>query len=350
MSQKKLGVGIVGCGTIAGIHAEALKNVTNGRLVASFSRNQNKVDEFARKFGGEAFTDYDKFLANDELDVVAVCTPNGTHLDFGTAAADAGKHVIVEKPIDITTQRGRRLIEDCRNSKVKLAVIYQSRFADDINRMKQVVDDGTLGKMFMASATVKWFRDQKYFTDAPWRGTLALDGGGVMINQAIHTIDLLTWFAGDVEYLFAVKGTLTHEGIEGEDNVVASLQFKNGAMGMIQASTSMVPPMNRSVEINGTKGTALLEGDLFRLIQSEEDLAKKAGSDGASGSSSPLAGFSENNHKKQYDQIMDAILEDKEPVVSGEDSLKSLAIVNAIYASAERKQPVYMKEFLDVQV
>ncbi|MEX0779433.1 MAG: Gfo/Idh/MocA family oxidoreductase [Balneolales bacterium] len=344
-SKEEFGIGIVGCGTISKIHAEAINSSQHGKLTAAYSSNKEKVDTFCEKHGGKGYTDYEKFLSDSELDAVVICTPSGTHLEYGVSAAQAKKHVIVEKPIEVSLERGRRLIEECKKNQVELAVIYQNRFIDDVVKMKKEIDSGSLGKIFMASASVKWFRDQAYYDSAAWRGTLELDGGGVLINQAIHTIDLLTWMAGDIESLYAMKGTFTHEDIEGEDNVIATIRFRNGAIGSITASTSMAPPLKRKVEVNGDIGTALLDGDTFHLLRTEGDLATN-GSGKSAGGSSPLAGVAASDHKKQYDQILHAIKSSQQPTVSGEESLKSLAVVNAIYASANRQQPINMEEFI----
>ncbi|MEX0771669.1 MAG: Gfo/Idh/MocA family oxidoreductase [Balneolales bacterium] len=346
MSQKKCGIGIVGCGNISGTHADAINHSRNGELVAAFSRNSEKLNTYCNKYSTNGFTDYDEFLAQSDIDIVSICTPSGTHLDFGIKAAEAGKHVIVEKPIEVNLERGRKLIDICKKNKVRLAVIFQSRFMDDIIRMKKAIDEGQIGKPFMVSASVKWYRDQEYYTQSPWRGSLALDGGGAVINQSIHTVDLLQWLTGGVEKIYALKGTFTHEGIEGEDNAVACLNFKNGAIGIFEASTSIDPPQNRKIEIHGTKGTALLEGSRYRYLSSENDSSEEQDDSAlsAAGAASPLSDLSYEDHRKQYEQIVDAFSNNTDLVVSGEESLKSLAIVEALYTSAEKNEPVTVEE------
>lgn len=342
------GIGIVGCGTISGTHAEAVAQAERGRLVAGHSRNKSRVDEFCSRYGGTGYTDYEEFLSHPGLDIVVICTPSGTHLDYGSRAARAGKHLIVEKPIEVSLKRGRKLIKSCRQNNTKLAVIYQNRFIDDVIKMKQVIDGGELGRIFMVDASVKWYRDQEYYDSGGWRGTLDLDGGGAVINQAIHTIDLMVWFCGLPESLQGFKGTLTHAGIEGEDNAVATLQFKNGAIGTFRASTSVVPPEDRKIEVHGTDGTAVLDGDIFRLKNGEGDSAGENESSGA-GASSPMAGMTANHHGRQYEQILDAFAGNGEPVVSGEESLRSLAVVEALYASAEKQKVIQMDEYLNIE-
>jgi predicted dehydrogenase len=263
-------------------------------------------------------------------------------LDYGKKAAEAGKHVIVEKPIEVTVKRGKQLIESCEKNGVKLAVIYQNRFLDEAVKMKKLLNEGGIGRPVLASASVRWFRTQEYYNDSSWRGTLALDGGGAVINQSIHTIDLLCWFAGEVESVSALKGTFTHD-IEAEDTAVACLQFKNGAMGVFEGSTSVVPAQKRRIEINGSKGTALLEGDSFtKLMKGQNPIAEDDGD--AKGADSPLAGMSAINHQRQFDQILDALTGGGEPVVSGQESLNSLAVVEAIYTSAEKGQVILVDD------
>lgn len=320
---------------------------SKGELIAAQSRTDASVKTFCEKYDITPFTSYEEFLGNPDLDIVVICTPSGTHLDYGKSAAEAGKHVIVEKPIETTVVRGQSLIDSCNENDVKLAVIYQSRFMEDVMEMKELIDNQQVGDIFMASASVKWFRDQEYYSSSSWRGTFALDGGGAVINQSIHTIDLLQWFMGGVKTISAFKGTFTHEGIEAEDNAVACLEFNNGAIGVFEASTSITPPQDRTVEINGTRGTLTLKGEnLQKKLSDREAAGQEDDSAEATGAGSPLSGMTYQDHKNQYDAILNAFHHDTEPVVSGEDSLQSLAIVEALYKAANEKQPVYIEDIL----
>jgi predicted dehydrogenase len=347
--QENFNIGIVGCGNISDTHAEAILQTKKGRLIAAYSHTRSKLNAFCDRHDISAYPSYEEFLANPDLDIVVICTPTGMHLDHGILAAKAGKHAIVEKPIEITVGRGSSLIKCCKKNNVKLAVIYQNRFTSSVIRMKKVIAYGDIGQPIMARASVKWFRSQAYYDDSSWRGTFALDGGGAVINQSIHTIDLLQLFMGPVESVAAVKGMFTHK-IEAEDNATACLRFKNGAIGTFEASTSILPPQERKIEINGSKGTAFLEGDAFhkQIGASDKDdksIGKKASSEPV-GAASPLAGMTGQNHKKQYEQILDAFQWDRRPVVSGEESLQSLAIVQALYKSADRSEVVAIEEIL----
>lgn len=344
----KLRIGIAGLGVIADIHARAITESGNLKLVSVFSRTEKKAREMGEKYHVNWHTNWDHFISDPELDAVSICTPSGNHLDYGEKSALAGKHVIVEKPIEISIERAGRLIKVCKENKVALAVIYQSRFIPGIQKLKEELDKNTIGKLFMGNAFINWFRNQDYYDSGVWRGTLALDGGGVLINQAIHTIDLLQWFMGDVESVYGTTATMTHERMEGEDNAVAVIRFKSGAMGIITASTSVQPAQTRRLELFGENGTVIVDGDKVQIMkagvesQSEETSDKET----ATGASSPLAGFSTFPHRKQFEAIAGAILEGHKPPVTGEESLKSLAIVQAVYESSKTNLPVDFNKFL----
>jgi predicted dehydrogenase len=346
--QKESGlkIGIVGIGTIADIHAQALQESDNLELFSVYSRSEKNARGLGEKCNVRWYTDWDAFISDPELDAVSVCTPSGNHLEYGELAARAGKHVIIEKPIEVTLDRAKRLIRVCEENSVALAVIYQSRFVLEIQVLKRKLDEQVIGKLFMGDARIKWFRGQDYYDSGAWRGTLTLDGGGVLINQAIHTIDLLQWFMGDVESIYGITGTLTHERLEGEDNAVAAIKFKSGAFGVIQGSTSMQPAQARCIELHGESGTITLEGDDVNMLIAGSDQPEQEKKGTASGASSPLAGFSPDPHKFQFEAIADAISKGLEPPVSGKDSLKSLAIVLAVYESSKSNLPVHMDDFL----
>ena len=339
---KNLKIGIVGIGTIADIHAQAIQALESTELLSAYSRNKEKAKHFAEKYNIRCFTDWNEFIQDSELDAVSICTPNGTHLDIGKKAAEAKKHVIVEKPIEVTLERAQKLIDVCRANNVKLSIIYQSRFMDGMQELKALIDTNGLGKLFMADAYVKWYRTQEYYDSGVWRGTLELDGGGVLINQAIHTVDLLQWLVGSVETIFGQTGTFTHN-MECEDNAVATLRYKNGAIGVIQASTSVQPSQARKIEIHGEKGSVLIDGDEVKISMIEEIPVKKSTQKNegtGAGSSSPMDGFSYEPHRRQFEAIAEAIKNNEIPPVSGEDSLRSLAIVLGVYASAKMNKVI----------
>jgi UDP-N-acetyl-2-amino-2-deoxyglucuronate dehydrogenase len=350
MNNKKLRVGIVGCGTIANIHAQAIGQSGNAELFSIYSRNEINARRVGEKYQTKWTDDWKKFISDDALDAVSVCTPNGNHLDYTKKAAREGKHIVLEKPIEITLERAKESINICEEQGVKLAVIYQNRFIPRIQRLKKQIDEGIIGKIFMGDAYIKWFRTQAYYDSGAWRGTFALDGGGVLINQAIHTVDLLQWLMGGVTSVFGHIGTYTHNRLEGEDNAVANLRFKSGAIGVIQASTSVQPAQSQRIEIHGQKGSAILDGNSAKVwVENElipdENTEKKAST--SAGSTSPLAGFSIEPHTEQYKAISNAILRDEAPPVTGSESLKSLAIVLSVYESAKTGRLVDFDNFIN---
>lgn len=346
--MKKLKIGIIGCGTIADIQAQAIIESKNAELQSVFSRTSENAKKCGEKYNVKWNHDWESFISDSELDVVSICTPNGNHLEYGEKAAEAGKHVIVEKPIEVTLQRANRLIEKCKANNVKLAVIYQSRFVPEIQKLKQQIEDNEIGDIFMGDAYIKWFRGQDYYDSGVWRGSFKLDGGGVLINQGIHTIDLLQWFMGDVDTIYGQTDIFTHKNIEGEDSAVAVLRYKNGAVGVIEGSTSVQPAQSRRIELHGKKGSVIIDDNSVE-VKTESQQNSTADEDNetkASGASSPLAGFSIEPHKKQFEAIVDAINTNSTPPVSGEESLKSLAIVLAIYESSKLNSVVKLDEFI----
>src|SRR5215831_2945684 len=240
-------VGIVGGGNISETHARAAKAIPGVEVAAVFGTNHQKVQRLAAECGSVAYSDFEKFLVHKPMDFVAIGSPSGMHAEQGIAAARRGLHVLTEKPLDITTPAADRLIAAAAEAKVKLGVFFQDRFKGDLIRVKKWLDLGVLGKPILADARVKWFRPPEYYGNSSWRGTLKMDGGGALINQAIHTLDLLLWFFGDVVRVQAQKKTAFHK-IAAEDTLVGLLEFANGATGVFQATTAVYPGYPRRVE------------------------------------------------------------------------------------------------------
>ncbi len=333
--RQSIGIGILGCGNVAAIHAEAIRCVPALKLVSVCSRSRESAERLATKHDVPFHTDLEDFFSDTALQAVTICTPSGTHGELGSAAALMEKHVLAEKPIEVTLEKTDSLIAACERAGVRLGVSLQSRYLDAPRILKEAVQQGRLGTLIMASAYVKWYRSDEYYAAARWRGTLALDGGGALINQSIHTIDLLRWIAGPVAQVSAFTARLLHPQIEGEDTVVASLRFKNGSLGVVEAATSVYPGFKRRLELTGTEGTVILDGDNITTWALKDGSANPLPSttDVSNGSANPMAIDCEG-HRRVMEDFAAAILENRAPRVDGREGRQSLELVLAIYRSA----------------
>src|ERR1700730_16603709 len=253
-------IGLIGGGNISETHARAAKAIPSVSISAIYGTNAGNVERLCREYGGHAYNDFDAFLAHRPMDLVVSGSPSGLHSDQGIAAAQHVLPVLTEKPIDIRVARTDALIAAANQSHVKLGVIFQDRVKPDIRRLKDWIDQGLLGKILFVDARVKWYRPPEYYGNSKWRGTHALDGGGALMNQGVHTVDLLLWLLGDVTRRHARTTTALHK-TESEDAPIAILEFANGALGTLQATTAAYPGYPRRVEITGSQGTVILEHD-----------------------------------------------------------------------------------------
>jgi UDP-N-acetyl-2-amino-2-deoxyglucuronate dehydrogenase len=340
-SHSPLGFGIIGLGLIADFHAQAIAQLTGAKLVGIATRNAEKARAFAQKHGA-AFhtTDIAALVARSDIDVVCITTPSGSHLEPSLAAIRAGKHVVIEKPIEIDLPRTDAIIAAAAQAKVWIAPIFQGRFGTGARTVKAAIDSGRLGRLVLASNYVKWHRTRPYYT--PPRGDYANDGGGAVINQAIHGLDLLQWFAGMPVEVSAMKANRVYTHIEVEDTAVATLKFAGGALGGFEASTALWPGWSRRHEICGEHGSIVLEDDRivrweFREARPEDDAIRAAGQVNVlgSGASEPGA-ISVEGHKRQLQDFVDAIRAGRPPLLDGREGRKAVAFVRAIYESAER--------------
>ncbi len=333
--------GIVGCGLIAGFHAQAIAGIRGARLVATCSRNKTKAKQLAKAYDADWYTDYGEFLRRDDLEIVNVCTPSGAHLPYATTAARRGKHVVVEKPLEITLSRCDRIIDATDQAGVRLVTILPSRFATCMQAVKCAADEGRFGRLVLGDAYVKWYRDQKYYGKGRWQGTKRWDGGGALMNQSIHTIDLLQWIMGPVKSVQAYKGVRGHAGIEVEDAAVASLEFENGAFGVIEGTTAAYKGYPRRIEICGTKGSVFIEGADIKVWNFDKEkpedktIRRKFGAKeaGAGGASDPAA-ISHIGHQRQLQELVTALESGGEVLCDGSEGRKAVEIILAIYRSA----------------
>src|SRR6202158_3850854 len=319
-----LGFAIVGCGMIARFHARALAEVPRARLVALVSRHEANSRALALAVGPpcDIYSDVKSLVDRRDVDVVIVTTPSGAHMEPAVVAAEAGKHIVVEKPLEVTLERCDRIIDACDRHKVKLCTIFPSRFGDANQALKMAVDAGRFGRLTLGETTCKWWRPQSYYDEGGWKGSKALDGGGALMNQAIHNVDLLSWMMGPVTHIAGFTATLAHKRIEVEDTAVACLRFKNGALGVIQATTSVHPGLPKTIAVHGDKGTAVIEqDDVLRwelTPETEEDQRVRqrfAHKVGASGGSSNPAAISHVGHARQLTDFVEAIQTGRAPLV-----------------------------------
>jgi len=305
------GFGIVGCGMVADFHAKAIAAMKGGHLACVFSRSRKNAQRVAKTHGCEVYTDYTQFLAHPGLDIVTIATPSGAHLEPIQKAAKAGKHIVCEKPLEITLERIDKMIQACKQNKVMLSGIFQRRFYEAVGVFKKAVEAGRLGKVTLADAYIKWYRTQAYYDSGYWRGTWKLDGGGAMMNQSIHTIDLLYHLAGDVDWVCAFADRAIHKRIEAEDNAVAI-------------------------------GSIFMRDDWFSVWEFKkgrsndrkiiQKLGTKSGRAGA-GAADPAA-ISYVEHQKNFEDVVRALKKGTQPMIDGPEGRKSVEIILAIYRSA----------------
>jgi predicted dehydrogenase len=336
-------VGILGGGNISDTHARAASEVDGVRIVAVAGENAAKVAALAERYGAAAYPDVEALVLHRPLDVVLIGSPSGVHAVQGIAAARSGVHVLVEKPIDVEVRRADALIEACRSAGVRLGVFFQDRFAPDLVRLKQVVDAGAIGRPLLASARVKWWRPPEYYSRSRWRGTCALDGGGALMNQGIHTVDLLVWLLGDVRQAWARTANLVHR-IESEDTVVATLEFANGALATLEATTAAYPGYPRQLELTGSEGTVVVEQDRVLRADLRAPWPGLAGSGDASSNpsaSSPVV-TDLRGHRAAIEDFLRALRDGGEPRCSGPEARRSLLVAEALYRSARCGGPVVL--------
>ncbi|MEM8686421.1 MAG: Gfo/Idh/MocA family oxidoreductase [Pseudomonadota bacterium] len=346
MTSRPLSFGIVGLGMIARFHALSLKAMRDADLVACYSRDQCKADAFASEHGGQGYGAMADFLAHPGLDVVIICTPSGAHLEPTLAAAEAGKHVVCEKPLEVTTARIDQMISACDGAGVLLAGIFPRRFNPATALLKAAVEDARFGQINLADAYVKWWRTQDYYDSGAWRGTWALDGGGALMNQSIHTIDLLLHVMGDAKSVRAETRLIAHAGIEVEDTAVALVEFAGGPLGVIQGTTASWSAAGHpaEVQITGSGGSVFMSDDRFRVWEFREardedaqirsEFALDTGADGAGAADPSSIDF--RWHQRNLEDVVGALREGRPSLVSGPEARRSVALIEAIYHSASR--------------
>jgi UDP-N-acetyl-2-amino-2-deoxyglucuronate dehydrogenase len=361
MVFEKVRFGILGCGVIGPHHARAIAGLEDAELVAVADVVPELADKLAAKYGCSAYPGLGQMLSVADLDAVCVCTPSGMHAGDAIAALEAGKHVVIEKPVDVTLEAADRLLGVQRATGGKVAVVSQHRFDAATRAVREAVAAGKFGRLTTGSAEVRWWRSQSYYDSGGWRGTWELDGGGALINQAIHSIDLLQWLMGPVVEIMAYTGLLAHERIEVEDTAVAILEFDNGSLGTIVATTAAYPGLTARIAVHGDRGSAVIDDDELVYFHSA-GVGREAGAYGGSenqseqvmeqyggGYKGPGAGADPGSlsmaHRDQLADFVEAVRNDREPSINVEEGRKPLAIIAGIYESARTGGPVRIEEW-----
>ena len=342
--MSKYGFGIIGCGVISDNHARAIDINERAELIAVCDVIEEKALDLKGKYDVPYhYSDYKEMLKRKDIDIICICTPSGMHSQMTIDAAKSGKHVFCEKPIDITKDKISKMIESCRNNNVKLGCVFQRRLMPEAVAVKKALANQKLGKMVLADAYMKYYRSPEYYDSADWRGTWELDGGGALMNQGVHGIDLLLWLAGDVKSIQANTGNLARD-IEVEDTAVALLEFKNGAYGVIEGTTSVYPAQKTRIEIHGREGTIIFGDSGFERWQTladEKDTFPDFESEKVGGSSDPKD-ISISGHIKLIDDMVSAVEEDRNPLITGESARKAVDLILAIYESSKTGKKVYL--------
>lgn len=342
--MKPLRFAIIGAGNIAKIHVEAMSQIPDAQVSVICSRTASTGQALAASCGATWVADYREAVTRADVDALAICTPSATHAEIGIAGARAGKHLLVEKPIDVTLPQVDALIAAADAADIVLAGIFPLRFMAGVHAAREALQAGRLGRLTLADVFVKWYRPQAYYGSG-WRGTWAFDGGGALMNQAIHNIDLLQWLAGPVTSVFGRTDTLAHQ-MEAEDTATAVLSFASGALGVIQGATSTWPGDPARVELRGDQGTIVLEEGrivVWKLADAAPDeenaMLNLEGGGGGSGAGDPMAIGSER-HRRQIVDFIEAVQQGRPPLIEGPEARKAVEIIRAIYRSAQEGRAI----------
>jgi len=327
-------VGILGGGGISDTHARAARSCAGLEIVAFGGANATRAQALAVQHGGAAYDRLDEFLSHRPMEAVVIGSPSGLHAEQGIAAVERGLHVLVEKPIDVRGDRANALVAASARAGVRLGVIFQDRAKPAFMRLRDAIREGGLGEMLLASASVKWYRPPEYYSASRWRGTLALDGGAALINQGSHTVDLLRWLLGPVVRVKALVATRMH-AIEGEDVALALLEFGSGVVATFEATTCAFPGYPRRLELTGTAGTVVVQGDevvAADLRVPRPDLVSASARPATENAASPIVS-DVSAHAAVIQDFAEAIRDGRAPLCDGRDGAASLAVVEAIYAA-----------------
>jgi len=348
--SKTYGFGIIGTGMIGNFHAKAISELPNAKLIAAFDQVEERAKTFADQYGIKAYSTLDRFLEDPQIDVVTIGTPSGSHMEPTVSAAKFGKHVICEKPLEVTLSRIDEMIEAHQKAGTKLGGVFNSRYEPVNQMLKKVVSAGRLGRITYGAGYVPWFRSQEYYDQGGWRGTWKFDGGGALMNQGTHTVDLLRWLMGsEVKRISAFTALLGHERLEVEDTATAALEFANGALGILFATTALWPGQPARVELGGTGGMIVSETSClktFKFAQPEpgdEKIIEEFGAPPIVGGASDPKAISADNHRRNFETFLKALDAGVEPELNGVEARKAVQIVLSVYESARTGKPVEIR-------
>jgi predicted dehydrogenase len=337
--MKPISFAIIGSGGIADFHARAIAVVPGARLAAVWGQVPEQASTFAKKHGAEFVPDLASLAARGDIRAVTIATPSGTHEQFAIPFLHAGKAVLCEKPLDVRLDKIDRMLAAARDNCAILAGVFQLRLGAGAKAIKRAVEAGRFGRLSLGSAYLKWWRDQAYYDAVDWRGTRELDGGGAMMNQGIHVVDLLQWLAGMPAEVSAFSACLAHERIEVEDTIVVNLRYPSGALGVIEAATSCRPGFQMRIELCGDKGSAILENDRITFWQfdesrpEDEGIRQEKGGAIHGGTSDPKA-ISIEGHRRLLEDLVGAIRDNRPPLIPGSEARDPVRIILAAYESA----------------
>jgi predicted dehydrogenase len=350
-------IAILGCGKVAHLHAKAVQNLKNARLAGVWSRSKNTAETFAAQYNVPFYSKIDELIQIENIDLAIICTPHPFHLAPVVEAANSGANILVEKPLASTLEDSDRIIEVCKNAGVKLGVISQRRWYEPVKRVKDAIDSGKIGKPVFGTINMLGWRDKDYYDADEWRGTWKMEGGGVLVNQAPHQLDILLWFMGEIDEVYGQWKNLNHSYIEVEDTALAIVKFKNGAIGNIIVSNSQKPGIYGKVHVHGENGASvgvqtdggamfiagmsgILEppiNDLWSVPGEEKMLEKwKKEDSNHFNNIDPMVYYME----RQIEDFLQAIANNTQPLVTGEDGRKTVELFTAIYRSTRDNQPV----------
>ena len=344
--SKKVGYAVVGLG-VGRTHCDAAYNSKNANLIAVCDLSDEKLESAKKAYEGIlTYKSFEEMLKNPDIDIVSIAVPSGLHAELAVLALENGKNILVEKPIDITVENAMKIERARVKTGLKAGVIHQNRFNAVMNPVKEAADSGKIGRLILGTFAVKWYREQSYYDDGGWRGTWEMDGGGSLMNQAVHTVDLMQWLMGDAHSVTSVSGVYNHK-IETEDMTVSIVKFRSGAVATFISSTCCYPGICTDIQLYGSNGSIEVDGDALKLwkinggenFEEAEMLEKYGGGNGPAVALNPALVL---GHAVQVEDIISAVIEDREPLIMPLEAMKSVRIINAIYESAKTGKEVVL--------